>query len=185
MPWPRTAGSRISLTPQAPATPSPRSSMERLLERAASVLFRLPTPALNLCEVEEVLRREEPSIRVGGAALLRWLQLRPDLFTIIDPWEAITQGRVLDRPELSRGGRPAGGRALSSDPEGPWIVALVDPSPVSPMGSHTTAPLERVRAAVVWASRSVDRESPRALARWLSMVYEARELLTPEWMDAA
>jgi len=167
--------------------------MERLLEHAASVLSRHPAPALPLKDVEQELARTDPPIRISGDALLRWLGLRTDLFLILDPRNAIVLRRLSGSCDSYRG-RPFGDRLASGDrgwidptsPSleellalrlGPWVVALHDPCAQTHSEAIQTEGFARLRESVVWASRTVDRQSTRAMVRWLRMIEEAHDLM--------
>jgi hypothetical protein len=153
--------------------------MEPFAERMARIASRHPLPALPLQEVRHLLRRDTPGPPPDEGFLLGWLERRPDLFRILDPWQGAWRSILDVRPEDGARYLPYL-REQGISPRWPWVVTLLVEGPGwsgGVEGPPRTRGLARMRDSLLALSREIDGDSVPELTRWCRIIREQRDLL--------
>jgi len=148
------------------------------LESAVRRLAHDPAPALPLSRVRERLQADGVGIigEMGTREVVRVLARYPDHLRLVEPWQGPWRALAPSADELPVAVRE-GLRAHGFSGE-TWFIPLAPPFGESP----GPPALRRLRDTLRHLGRSLDIESPRAVARWLSMMRELDGLeawLTP------
>jgi hypothetical protein len=138
--------------------------MDRWTEGAQRILERSPTRATTLSRILEGLQGEGVEVKGREAWILKRLSEHPELFRVLPdrdgPFHRWPLSPTPEPPTPSPLGRIGN----------PWVLAC--PAPPPGFGTSERAVRRMQEALVAWG-RSLDRDSPNAVARWIRENLEA------------
>lgn len=139
--------------------------MESILTHVSAILARHPAPAMPLPELLLRLRADVPGVAPGESALLRALAGDRCRFTIVDaePGERSLEGVL--------GASDSAPRPSRRQERGPWVIC--SEARVAPTLCRSQS---LVRETVAHLGHGLDKQSARALARWLSLLRECSRI---------